>query len=132
MKKARALAVAAEDELGLDGRVAGHFGRCPAYVVVNTVGDQIQDARVVRNPHFHHHEPGQVPQFVRSLEVDAILAGGMGPRAVDMFSQFGIEVATGIEGTVREAVGEFLSGRLKGTVPCNHDHPDSCGGSHHG
>jgi len=127
----RSIAVAAEDETGLDGQVAGHFGRCRAYVVVETAGGQIQESRVVPNPHFEAHEPGQVPQFIKGLSVDAILAGGMGPRAINIFSQFGIDVATGLSGTVRDAVSGYLRGEVSGTVPCNHDHPRSCGGGHH-
>jgi hypothetical protein len=56
--RTRNIAVAAEDEAGLDGRVAGHFGRCRAYVVVEIVGDEIRGSRVVVNPHVETHQPG--------------------------------------------------------------------------
>lgn len=125
------IAVAAEDEAGLDGQVAGHFGRCPAYVVVETVGGEIRGGRVVPNPHAQAHQPGQMPRFIQGLGVDAILAGGMGPRAINMFSEYGIDVATGLTGRVRDVVGSYLRGELSGTVPCRHDHPSSCGGGHH-
>jgi predicted Fe-Mo cluster-binding NifX family protein len=128
----RSIAVAAEDDRGLDGRVAGHFGRCPSYVVVEAVGEEIRGARVVANPHVETHQPGQVPRFIQGLGVDAILAGGMGPRAVGMFSEFGIDVATGLTGSVRDVVAGYLRGEVSGTVPCGHDHPRSCGGGHHG
>ena len=131
VEQTRMIAVATDDERGLEGQVAEHFGRCPAYVVVKATGREIQDAQVVPNPHFQTHQPGQVPRFVRGLGVDAILAGGMGPRAIDLFSQFGIEVATGVTGSVRDVVGAYLRGDASGTVPCAHDHPDSCGGGHH-
>jgi predicted Fe-Mo cluster-binding NifX family protein len=132
VEEARSIAVAAEDENGLDGQVAGHFGRCPAYVVVTAVGQEIESARVVKNPHFETHEPGQVPRFIQGLGAEAILAGGMGHRAVGLFSEMGIDVATGLIGTVRDVVGGYLRGELGGTVPCNQDHPRSCGGAHHG
>jgi len=131
MQQVRRIAVAAEDERGLEGPVAGHFGRCPAYVVVETTGSEIQDSRVVRNPHFESHEPGEVPRFVRGLDVEAILAGGMGPRAINLFSEFGIEVATGVTGSIRDAVAAYLRGEGGGVAPCAHDHPDSCGGGRH-
>ena len=128
----KSIAVAAEDEVGLDGQVAGHFGRCRAYVVVETAGGEIRGDRVVPNPHAEAHQPGQMPRFIQGLGVDAILAGGMGPRAINMFAQAGIDVATGLTGTVRDVVGSYLRGELSGTVPCRHDHPSSCGGGHHG
>lgn len=131
MEQKRSIAVAAEDETGLDGQVAGHFGRCRAYVVVETRGRQLQGSRVVANPHGETHRPGQVPRFIQGLGVDAVLAGGMGTGAVDMFSRFGIDVATGLSGRVRDVVGSYLRGEVSGTVPCGRDHPDSCGGGRH-
>jgi predicted Fe-Mo cluster-binding NifX family protein len=131
VEEMRSIAVAAEDESGLDGRVAGHFGRCPAYVVVEALGQEIRGSRVVANPHVETHQPGQVPRFIQGLGVEAILAGGMGPRAVAMFAEYGIDVATGLVGTVRDVVGGYLRGEVAGTVPCGHDHPSSCGGGRH-
>ena len=53
----------------------------------------------------------------------------MGPRAIQMFNGFGIEVATGAVGQVGKVLDAFLSGELRGIVPCEHNHPESCG--HH-
>jgi predicted Fe-Mo cluster-binding NifX family protein len=124
----KVIAVAADDAQGLDGEVSQHFGRCPAYVLVDTEGGRIVGARVERNPHLGNHQPGQMPVFIRGLGPNVIIAGGMGPRAVDMFSEFGIEVATGAVGNVRRVVEAYLRREIRGIVPCAHDHPDSCGG----
>ena len=121
------IAIACEDDRGLDGQVSAHFGRCPCYTVVEVEGQNLVGHRVERNPHFGDHRPGMVPQFVKSLNADAILAGGMGPRAVQMFQGFGIDVVTGASGTARQVLEAYLGGTLSGIVPCQHDHPDSCG-----
>jgi predicted Fe-Mo cluster-binding NifX family protein len=42
----------------------------------------------------------------------------MGGRAIQFFTQFGIDTATGARGTVKEAVTEYLAGNLSGTAPC--------------
>jgi len=130
MQGVKVIAVAAEDELGLEGQVSGHFGRCPAYVLVETKGADVVGSRVVRNPHYGNHQPGQMPTFIHGLGAHAILAGGMGPRAVDMFHEFNMEVATGAVGKVRNVVAAYLRGEIKGIVPCAHDHPESCGDPH--
>ena len=122
------IAVAAEDDNGLDGEVSQHFGRCPHYVVVEVTGEHIAETQIVANPHFGNHQPGQMPNFIRDLGVDVILAGGMGPRAVDMFHSFGMEVVTGAVGNVGRVLWAYLHGEIKGIVPCSHDHSDSCGG----
>jgi predicted Fe-Mo cluster-binding NifX family protein len=122
------IAVAAEDDRGLDGEVGAHFGRCPYYVLVEANGSTVAGSRVVANPYFDMHRPGVVPRFIRDLGTDVIIAGGMGPRAIEMFHGFGIDVATGATGSVATVLGAYLRGEHRGVVPCAHDHPDSCGG----
>lgn len=111
----------------MQGQVSAHFGRCPAYTLVEVEGERVAAHRVVQNPNVSQHRPGAMPQFIRSLGADVILAGGMGPKAVDIFQRYGIEVVTGASGKVSEVVQAYLSGRMTGIVPCKHDHPDSCG-----
>jgi len=129
MKK---IALAADDKLGLDGEMSMHFGRCPAYVVAEVDDDgKVQKSEVVENPYFQQHTPGQVPKFVNSLGVDAIIAGGMGPKAIDMFNGFGIEVVTGVGGRIGNVLEAFLKGEISGAAGCAPDHdPDhaGCGG----
>ena len=88
-----------------DGAVSAHFGRCPAYTLAEVQGDEIRSHRVVVNPHFEHHVPGAVPQFLSGLQADVVLAGGMGPRAVAMFTNLGIEVAT-VERSIAREIGD--------------------------
>ena len=121
------IAVASDDGRGLAANVSAHFGRCPAYTLAEVRGGEIHSHRVVANPHLTQHVPGAVPQFLSGLDADVVLAGGMGPRAVAMFSGLGIEVATGISGTVADAIEAWIGG-ARGITPCRHDHPDSCGG----
>jgi predicted Fe-Mo cluster-binding NifX family protein len=45
--------------------------------------------------------------------VDVMLCSGLGPRAISMFEQLGIEVYVGAYGTVREAVQAWQEGRLQ-------------------
>ncbi len=123
----KTIAIAAEDDKGLDGEVSHHFGRCLSYVVAEVEGGKVVSTRVQMNPHYENHQPGQMPVFIRGLGADVILAGGMGPRAVAMFQQFGMEVATGAIGNVGRVLDAYLAGQVEGIVPCSHDHPDSCG-----
>ena len=124
----RRIAIACEDDRGLEGQVSHHFGRCPFYTVVDVGAGEAPAVRVVANPHYEEHRPGVVPVFVQSLGAHVIVAGGMGPRAIAMFDEFGIEVATGAVGRTGAVLQAYLDGRVKGIVPCQHDHPQSCGG----
>jgi predicted Fe-Mo cluster-binding NifX family protein len=61
-----------------------------------------------------------VPQFIRDLGANAIIAGGMGQRAIDMFQSLGIGVATGATGTIAAVVADYLRGKRQASVPCAH------------
>jgi predicted Fe-Mo cluster-binding NifX family protein len=123
MKK---IACAADDGGGLNAELSAHFGRCPYYVMVTVEGEKITDASVVENPHYNNHQPGVMPRFISSLGADVIIAGGMGPRAVDLFHSMNIDVVTGIIGKVENVVQAYLDGKIEGVVPCAHDHEESC------
>jgi predicted Fe-Mo cluster-binding NifX family protein len=131
MSKEVTIAIAVEDDRGLDGQVGAHFGRCPYYTLVEASGEKVVGSRVIANPYLDVHRPGVMPRFIRDLGAQVIIAGGMGPRAIDLFHGFGIDVATGATGTVAAVLGAHLRGEHRGVVPCAHDHPDSCGGHGH-
>jgi predicted Fe-Mo cluster-binding NifX family protein len=121
------IALASEDSSGLEGSLSAHFGRCPFYTFVNAERDQILGFEVVKNPYFPNHQPGVIPQFIHSQKANVMIAGGMGPRAIDLFNQLGIDVATGAQGKVRDVVEAYLRGEIQGVVACEqHGHDHGC------
>lgn len=129
------IAVSTETNAGLDAPVAGHFGRCPFFTLIDLEGDQVQAVQVVANPFFPAHEPGQVPAFIQSQSANVMLAGGMGGRAAALFEQYGIQPVTGATGTVRQALECFQGGDLGGWAPCSesveHGHGHDHGAGQH-
>jgi len=73
---------------------------------------------VVDNPFYAQHQPGQVPGYIQSQDVDLMIASGMGGRAIEFFRQYGIGVACGASGTVQEAIASYQAGALQGAVAC--------------
>ncbi len=112
------IAVSADSKNGLDSVVSPHFGRCPYFVLVDLDDTAVTKVREVDNPFFGHHQPGQVPGLINSLDANVMLTGGMGGRAIMFFQEFGIEGVTGAYGTVRQSVERYLGGQLKGAAPC--------------
>lgn len=112
------IAISAESNNKLDSTIGQHFGRCPYFALVDIEGNEIKGINVIENPFFAGHQVGQVPGFIHEQGADVMLSGGMGGRAIQFFTQFGIETATGARGTVKEAVTEYLAGNLSGTAPC--------------
>ncbi len=120
MKK---IALACEDNQGLSGQISQHFGRCPYYLIVDVEGSDKKKTNIVENPYYNNHVPGKVPQFIKEQGAHVMIAGGMGPRAIDMFSNFGIEVVTGAVGNTGNVLQAYLRGEISGVEPCKHDHP---------
>ncbi len=118
------IAFASEDNLGLDGQMSGHFGRCPFYTLVDVEDEKIQNVTVVENPFYNNHQPGQVPAFIHSQNVDVMIAGGMGPMAINLFNSNGIEVVTGYMGTIKNVLDAYLKGEAKGASGCGHEEHD--------
>ena len=119
------IALATDDDRGLEAVLSQHFGRCPYYVMVDIDGREIKEAKVVKSPFYGSHgEPGEVPAFIKGLGARVIISGGMGPKAVGFFEQFGIQAVTGVSGIVREVINAYMGGQIEGASPCSeHDLP---------
>jgi len=105
------VAVPSVDDRGLESEISPHFGRAPYYTLVDIENGEVAGYKVVECP-FSEHGPGDIPNFLKSLGVDVIIAYGMGRRAQDFFDSLGIRVVTGAYGRVGDAVKGFLAGSL--------------------
>ncbi len=122
-RKSVIIALATEDDKGLEATLSQHFGRCPYYIVVSTDGEEATDVKTVQSPFFERHgQPGEVPNFIKGLGADVIIAGGMGPKAIGFFTELGIEAITGASGRVSDVLKDYFKGQLRGASACaDHD-----------
>ncbi len=95
---------------GLDDYVCEHFGRAPTFTIVDLKTNEV---KVVPNTSEHFGGGGRPPEILTNFGVEVILCSNLGPRAVQMFEQHGIEVYIGATGTVREAIQAWQAGRLQ-------------------
>ncbi|TRZ87284.1 MAG: dinitrogenase iron-molybdenum cofactor biosynthesis protein [Methanosarcinales archaeon] len=95
---------------GLNDTVAQHFGRAPTYTVVDTETNKIE---TIANTGEHMGGTGLPPEFIAKAGAHIMLCSGLGPRAVGMFEQFGIDVFVGASGTVRDVIAAWQSGVLE-------------------
>ncbi len=97
-------------------RVAEHFGRCPKFVVVDISDGKIEKKESIDNP---GHNPGLLPEYFKSIDIDTVITGGMGMRARELFLQKEIDVMLGIEGKVDDIITGLLNNTLyEGENPC--------------
>jgi predicted Fe-Mo cluster-binding NifX family protein len=113
------IAVSADNKNGLDSIVSPHFGRCPHFIMVDMEANEVKGVTEVDNPYYGNHQPGQVPAFINSHQVNVMLTGGMGHRAIMFFEQFGVQAVTGAAGSVRQSLERFVGGELLGAAPCH-------------
>ncbi|MCD6413164.1 MAG: NifB/NifX family molybdenum-iron cluster-binding protein [Elusimicrobia bacterium] len=117
------IAIASEENKGLESAVAHHFGRCPYYVFAEVEEGVVKKVETKENPFFASHEPGVAPRYIANEKANVIIAGGMGPRAIDWFERLGVKAVTGTSGTVGKALDDYLSGKLTTAESCNeHKH----------
>lgn len=83
------IAVPTNDKRGLEAEVAEHFGRCQTYTFVNEKGALID---IIDNTSRHMGGIQLPPEFLRGHGADVLLCKGLGPRAIDLCGQLGIEV----------------------------------------
>ncbi|MFO7627446.1 MAG: NifB/NifX family molybdenum-iron cluster-binding protein [Candidatus Fermentibacteraceae bacterium] len=104
-----------------DGRLAMHFGHCESFALVDvdTESGCINGRNDVTAP---VHQPGLLPPWLSEKGATVIIAGGMGQRAQDLFTQQGIKVVVGAPAENPETlVKDFLLGSLKlGGNACDH------------
>lgn len=110
-----------------------HFGGARAFALY-TVDDA---ARTITGRHVGtppEHGRGVYPMWLKQQGATVVLAGGMGPRAVDIFAHHGIEVVLGIAGIDPDAiVDSYINGTLEATGELCHEHGfHDCGHGHEG
>jgi predicted Fe-Mo cluster-binding NifX family protein len=98
----------------LSGMVDPRFGRCPYFLIVDTETMAVET--VPNGAVGTAHGAGiQAAQLVASKGVKAVLTGNVGPNAYGALYASGINVLTGVSGTVAEALERFIRGELSAT-----------------
>jgi len=95
-----------------DGKLCSHFGHCAKFALIQTDDHGMITAR--RDIDAPPHEPGLLPNWLHERDVNLIICGGMGPRALELFAQRGIEVMTGAPSETPETlVAAYNNGTLE-------------------
>jgi predicted Fe-Mo cluster-binding NifX family protein len=96
-----------------DGTLSAHFGHCESFalVEVDPEGSEVLRREDIQAP---PHEPGLLPSWLAERGANVIIAGGMGQRAQQLFTDRGIQVVVGAPAETPEfLVRSFLAGTLQ-------------------
>jgi predicted Fe-Mo cluster-binding NifX family protein len=101
------------------GKLSPHFGHCEQFALFTVEDGEVVNKEQLVPP---AHEPGAFPRWLREKGADIIIAGGMGMRAQNLFTEAGVEVVCGASAEEPEKlVDEYINGKLvPGENLCDH------------
>lgn len=105
-----------------EGRFSSHFGGAEAFALytVDENRRKVSETCLAEPP---EHGRGVFPVWLGKQGVTTVIAGGMGPRASNIFVGQGIDVVLGAEGDDPETmVRAYLDGTLSTSAELCHDH----------
>ena len=102
----------------------GHFGNAPFYIIFDT---ERKEYETVDNNHSNHgHGQCNPIKALDDRKVDAVVVGGMGPRALSILSEYGIKVfRADINCRVEEIINDWGKINLRELTmndACSHHH----------
>ncbi len=96
-----------------------HFGKCPVFTLY-TVSDGVIRKKETVDASQNGH--AALTGFLKGLDADTVICGGIGEGAKQMLSAAGIRLVSGAAGGIDEAVRAFLAGGLKDQGgSCDHE-----------
>ncbi|MFA5035523.1 MAG: NifB/NifX family molybdenum-iron cluster-binding protein [Candidatus Margulisiibacteriota bacterium] len=96
---------------GKEALVHDHFGSAPFFTIYDTENDSI---KTIGNAEEHHsHGMCQPMSHLTGENIEVVVCGGMGARAVQKLNDGGIKAYKVIPGTVAEVISQFTKGGLE-------------------
>ncbi len=97
-------------ETGLEDTISEHFGSAPFFTLYDTETEQLA---ILENRNAHHdHGTCHPMNQLKKCQIDCVVCGGMGRRAIEALSCEGIKVYMADSASVAEAVEKIKAGSL--------------------
>ena len=110
-----------------NGNVFQHFGKTESFKVYEVEDNQVVSSEIISSGGAGHEA---LAGLLANQDVDVLICGGIGEGAQAALAEAGVELCSGAQGDVDEAVAAYLKGELVSTgVNCDHHHGEehSCG-----
>ncbi len=110
-----------------NGNIFQHFGKTEFFKLYEVENNQVVSSEVISSNGAGH---GALAELLGNQSVDLLICGGIGGGAQTALADAGVEVCSGVQGDVDQAVEAYLKGELVSAgVNCDHHHEEghSCG-----
>lgn len=110
-----------------NGNIFQHFGKTEFFKLYEVENNQVISSEVISSNGAGH---GALAELLGNQSVDLLICGGIGGGAQTALADAGVEVCSGVQGDVDQAVEAYLKGELVSAgVNCDHHHEEghSCG-----
>ena len=104
------IVIPTNDKKGLNDKIADHFGRCLTYTFIDEKGNLLE---VIGNTSEHMGGVGLPPELMKKHGADILLCKDLGPRALNLCQELGIEVYVCQAKTVKEIFGMWKNNKIK-------------------
>ena len=103
-------------------QVNPHFGHSEEFTVVGIEGQQVGSMEII-SARMLQHNHGGLAGLIKDSGADIVIAGGIGPGAVQALEAAGLRVVTGASGKVEEVAEKYARGELSSSgESCSHSH----------
>lgn len=113
MIKITTIGIPTVDEGGLLSNISMHFGRSPYFTIIKFEKEEIKDIYTKEVLGKHSGGTKTPAEIALNSGLDVLICGNLGPKAVAMLQNSGIEVFSGASGKTKEAFNEWKSGTLQ-------------------
>ncbi len=98
----------------IESNVSDIFGRCPYFIIAEIKDNKIEKTEAIKNESIDQMSGAGIStaQLMAEKNVNAVITGNVGPRALDVLNQFNVEVYFG-EGVVKDVLQGFIDKKLK-------------------
>lgn len=112
-----------------NGQVFQHFGHTEQFKLYEIANGAVEEGPVVDTNGSGH---GALAGFLKELQVEALICGGIGGGARNALSQAGIQIFGGVTGSADQAAADLAAGKLAfdPDVLCSHHGEGHDCGSH--
>jgi predicted Fe-Mo cluster-binding NifX family protein len=104
------LCIPSETTGGLEDKVGYHFGRVINYTIYDDKSNQVE---IIENTSSHRGGTKLPAELLHEHNVDVMICGGIGRRAIQLFEQYGVEIYIGAQGIVKDAIEQFKQNKLQ-------------------